>query len=191
IALVCAGSTQPAAAWILDVASGAMRQLTHSPHPGVDLSKLVRPELVRFKAHDGLDLSGWFYRPAGASAPYPTVLSFHGGPEGQERPFFSSQYQALLARGIAVFAPNVRRSSGFGKKFVNLDNGELRFKGVRDIEACVAAAVKSGADPKRIGIMGGSYGGYMVMAGLTEYPKLFAAGADLFGVVNFETFFKH
>jgi dipeptidyl aminopeptidase/acylaminoacyl peptidase len=191
IALVCSGSTQPADVWILDVASGALRQVTHSPHPGVDLSKLVRPELVRFQAHDGLDLSGWFYKPTGATAPYPTVLSFHGGPEGQERPSFSSQYQALLARGTAVFAPNVRGSSGFGKRFVNLDNGELRFNGVRDIEACVAAAVKSGADPKRIGIMGGSYGGYMVMAGLTEYPKLFAAGADLFGVVNFETFFKH
>ena len=120
------------------------------------------------------------------------VLSFHGGPEGQERPGFSSTYQALLARGIAVFAPNVRGSSGFGKRFVNLDNGALRVDGVKDIEACVDAVVKAGdADPKRIGIMGGSYGGYMVMAGLTEYPDLFAAGANLFGVVNFETFFAH
>ena len=75
------------------------------------------------------------------AAPFPAVLSFHGGPEGQERPSFNSQYQALLARGIAVFAPNVRGSSGFGKRFVNLDNGALRFDGVRDIEACVAAAV--------------------------------------------------
>src|SRR5262249_60844374 len=190
IALVCAGSTQPAAAWILDVASGAMRQLTHSPHPGVDLSKLVRPELVRFKAHDGLDLSGWFYRPAGASAPYPTVLSFHGGPEGQERPFFSSQYQALLARGIAVFAPNVRGSSGFGKKFVNLDNGELRFKGVRDIEACVAAAVKSGADPKRIGIMGGSYGGHKVMGRPTRDPQPLPPGAGPFRGANISYLLK-
>jgi dipeptidyl aminopeptidase/acylaminoacyl peptidase len=120
------------------------------------------------------------------------VLSFHGGPEGQERPGFNSTYQALLARGVAVFAPNVRGSSGFGKKFVNLDNGALRFDGVRDIRSSVDCVVKSGAaDPKRIGIMGGSYGGYMVMAGLSEYPELFAAGADLFGVVNFETFFQH
>ena len=120
------------------------------------------------------------------------MLSFHGGPEGQERPGFNSTYQALLARGIAVFAPNVRGSSGFGKRFVNLDNGALRVEGVKDIKDCVDAVVESGvADPKRIGIMGGSYGGYMVMAGLTEYPDLFAAGADLFGVVNFETFFKH
>jgi dipeptidyl aminopeptidase/acylaminoacyl peptidase len=192
LALVCSGSAMPADVWVLDLVSGSLRQLTRSPHAGVDLAGLVRPELIRFPAHDGLELSGWLYRPTAGAAPFPIVLSFHGGPEGQERPSFNSQYQALLARGIAVFAPNVRGSSGFGKKFVNLDNGALRFDGVRDIEACVAAVVKTGvADPRRIGIMGGSYGGYMVLAGLTQYPQLFAAGADLFGVVNFDTFFKH
>jgi dipeptidyl aminopeptidase/acylaminoacyl peptidase len=191
LALVCSGAAMPADVWVMDVSTGTLRQLTRSPHAGVDLSKLARPELVRFAAHDGLPLSGWLYRPKAGAGPFPVVLSFHGGPEGQERPSFNSQYQALVARGIGVFAPNVRGSSGFGKKFVNLDNGALRFDGVRDIEACVAAAVRAGADPRRVGIMGGSYGGYMVMAGLTEYPNLFAAGADLFGVVNFETFFKH
>ncbi|MEO8190248.1 MAG: S9 family peptidase [Acidobacteriota bacterium] len=191
LALVCSGSATPADVWVLDIAGGTMRQVTRSPHAGVDLSKFVRPELLRFPAHDGLELSGWLYRPPSKGASFPVVLSFHGGPEGQERPSFNSQYQALLARGIGVFAPNVRGSSGFGKKYVNLDNGALRFDGVRDIEACVTAAVKAGANPKRVGIMGGSYGGYMVMAGLTEYPQLFAAGADLFGVVNFETFFQH
>ena len=191
LALVVSGAATPADIWVMDVGTGAFRQVTKSPHAGVDLAKLVRPELVRFKAHDGLDLSGWFYKPAAGAAPFPAVLSFHGGPEGQERPNFSSLYQALLSRGIAVFAPNVRGSSGFGKRFVNLDNGAQRVEGVRDIRDCVDAIVKTGvADPARIGILGGSYGGYMVMAGLTEYPNLFAAGADLFGVVNFETFFK-
>jgi dipeptidyl aminopeptidase/acylaminoacyl peptidase len=122
----------------------------------------------------------------------PIVLSFHGGPEGQERPGFNSMYQALVSRGIGVFAPNVRGSSGFGKKFVNLDNGALRENGVKDIKASVDYVISAGvADPKRIGIVGGSYGGYMVMAGLTEYPDMFAAGANLYGVVNFETFFKN
>jgi len=152
----------------------------------------VQPRLVQYAAHDGLQLSGWLYEPRQGQAPFPTVLSFHGGPEGQEQPGFSSTYQSLLACGIAVFAPNVRGSSGFGKKFVNLDNGALRVDGVSDIRATVDCVVRSGVtDPKRIGIMGGSYGGYMVMAGLTEYPDLFAAGANLFGVVNFETFFAH
>ena len=192
IATVFSGSKAPPDVWVIDLEGNTRRQLTRSPHPGVNLDELVRPELVKYKAHDGLELSGWLYRPPGAKAPYPTVLSFHGGPEGQERPFPNSTYQALVASGIAVFAPNVRGSSGFGKKFVNLDNGKLRANAVRDIKATADYLVAQNlSDPKRLGIMGGSYGGYMVMAGVTEWPDLFAAGANLFGVVNFETFFKH
>lgn len=192
LAVVASGSSAPRDIYVLDLKSQHFAQLTDSPHAGVDLTTMVRPELLRYKAHDDLELSGWLYRPKGATGPGAVVLSFHGGPEGQERPSFSPTYQALVARGIAVFAPNVRGSSGFGKRFVNLDNGALRENGVRDIKATVDYVVNAKiADPRRIGIMGGSYGGYMVMAGLTEYPDLFAAGADLYGVVNFETFFKN
>ena len=114
----------------------------------------------------------WFHerykRPKNWNVPGPVVLSFHGGPEGQERPSFNSTYQALAARGIAVFAPNVRGSSGFGKRFVNLDNGELRVNAVKDTKACADYLLANHiADPKRLGITGGSYGGYMVLAGLT------------------------
>ncbi|HEX6178263.1 MAG TPA: S9 family peptidase, partial [Thermoanaerobaculia bacterium] len=191
LALSISGADRPVDIWLMDLASGSLRQITRSQHPGVDLTTLVRPELVKYKADDGLELSGWLYRPPSAKPPYAMVFSYHGGPEGQERPSLNTTYQALLASGIAVFAPNVRGSSGFGKRFVNLDNGALRVNGVRDIEATTNHLVKSGiADPKRLGIMGGSYGGYMVMAGVTEYPDMFAAGANLFGIVNFETFFK-
>lgn len=118
------------------------------------------------------------------------MFNYHGGPEGQSRPSVSDVTQALVARGITVFAPNVRGSTGFGKRFMNLDNGPLRVDGVRDIKATTDHLVEAGiADPARLGIMGGSYGGYMVMAGVTEYPDMFAGGANLFGVVNFETFF--
>ncbi|HSH83404.1 MAG TPA: prolyl oligopeptidase family serine peptidase, partial [Herpetosiphonaceae bacterium] len=192
LAMAGSGAAAPTDIWVLDRSSGNFRQLTHSPHAGIDLAALVQPELVRFPAHDGLELSGWLYRPYDGTKPGPLVLSFHGGPEGQERPFFNRTYQALVAQGIAVLAPNVRGSAGFGKTFVNLDNGALRVNAVRDIKACVDYVVGAGiADPKRIGIMGGSYGGYMTMAGLAEYPDLLAAGANLFGVVNFETFFEH
>ncbi|HSP35327.1 MAG TPA: S9 family peptidase, partial [Thermoanaerobaculia bacterium] len=191
-AFTMSGAAMPADIWTMSTATADLRQVTRSPHPGVDLAQLVKPELVTYMAQDGVPLSGWLYRPKGAQPPYPTVFSFHGGPEGQERPSFNSTYQALLASGMAVFAPNVRGSSGFGKTFVNLDNGALRVNGVRDIKDTVDALVaKKIADPKRLAIMGGSYGGYMVMAGVTEFPDLFAAGADLFGVVNFDTFFKH
>ncbi len=192
LALTVSGATSPADVFTLEASSLRFSRLTESPHPGVDLSSLASPELLTFKAHDGEPLSGWLYRPRGAKAPGPVVLSFHGGPEGQEVPSFRADYQALVAQGIAVFAPNVRGSAGFGKRFVNLDNGALRVNAVKDIVSSVDAVVKAGvADPKRLGIMGGSYGGYMTMAGLVEYPDLFAAGADLFGVVNFKTFFKH
>ena len=191
-AFTMSGATMPADIWTMSTVTYDLKQLTRSPHPGVDLTQLVKPELITYTASDGLPLSGWLYRPRNGQPPYATVFSFHGGPEGEERPFFSGTYQALLANGMAVFAPNVRGSSGFGKRFVNLDNGALRVNAVHDIKDSVDALVKRNlAEPKRLAILGGSYGGYMVMAGVTEYPDLFAAGADLFGVVNFKTFFEH
>ncbi len=191
LVMVLSGAASPSDIWTLDLDTKQFKQITYSPHAGVDLAKMARPELIEYTAHDNVKLSGWLYRPRGATGPTPLVLSFHGGPNEQERPDFDSTYQALLARGIAVFAPNVRGSKGFGKRFLNLDNGALRENAIKDIKTTVDYVVKSGvADPRRIGIMGGSYGGYMTMAGLTEYPELFAGGIDMFGIVNFETFLK-
>jgi dipeptidyl aminopeptidase/acylaminoacyl peptidase len=127
LAITLSGAASPTDIWMVNVSTGALTQATYSPHAGVDLRSLVRPELRRFAAHDGLQLSGWLYLPTTGKAPFPMVFWFHGGPEFEERPRFNSLYQALLAEGIAVFAPNVRGSAGFGKKFVNLDNGALRF----------------------------------------------------------------
>jgi dipeptidyl aminopeptidase/acylaminoacyl peptidase len=192
LALGLISAAAPTDVWVADAATGKAVQVTHSRHDGVDLTTLVRPTLVTYKALDGLPLSGWLYRPPGAKGPGPVVFIYHGGPEGQSRPTLSTDVQALVARGVSVFLPNVRGSTGFGKRFVNLDNGALRVNGVQDIKATTDALVAQGvADPKRLGIMGGSYGGYMVMAGVTEYPDMFAAAADLYGVVNFETFFQH
>jgi dipeptidyl aminopeptidase/acylaminoacyl peptidase len=191
IAVVSTGSAAPVDIWAGRF-DGELLQITYSPHPGVDLATLVRPRLERFTAHDGLELSGWLYVPREFKAPGPCVLSFHGGPEGQERPFLNRTYQALLASGIAVFAPNVRGSTGFGKTFAHLDDREKRFDGVRDIQACADHVVRTGvADRKRLGITGGSYGGYMTMAGITEFPDLFAGAACVCGIVNFLTFFQH
>ncbi len=186
------GSNEPSNIWVYSLSSKQFKKLTDSPHPGVNLKTFATPELVTFKSFDGLELSGWLYKPTQGTAPFPTVISFHGGPEGQSVPNLNSTAQALSKGGIAFFLPNVRGSSGFGKKFVNLDNGSLRVNGVKDIKACTDYLINSGTSKKdAIGIMGGSYGGYMVMAGVTEYPDMFAAGANLFGVVNFETFFKN
>ena len=177
--------------YLIEVASGAVKRATKSRHDGVDLAALIKPEFVAYSGADGVPMSGWLYRPTGAKTPTPLVFSYHGGPEGQAIPSLSPDAQALAMRGIATFAPNVRGSSGFGKAFMAMDDGAKRVDGVRDIKATTDALVALGvADPERLGIMGGSYGGYMVMAGVTEYPKMFAAAADLFGVVNFETFFR-
>jgi dipeptidyl aminopeptidase/acylaminoacyl peptidase len=190
--LTVSGSASPSDVWHLDIQSEEFSKISQTPHEGVDLASLVKPTLKTYTAHDGLELTGWLYLPPGHKRAGPMVLSFHGGPEAQERPRFRATYQALLSRGIAVFAPNVRGSSGFGKAFMNLDNGELRFDSVRDIRSTTDFVSKAGfADPDRIGIMGGSYGGYMVMAAITEYPRMFAAAANLYGIVNFETFFAH
>lgn len=186
------GATTPPNIWVLNLRTNDYRQLTESVRVGVKLDEMVHPQLARFRAHDGIELSGWLYRPQGQTTPGPLVLSFHGGPEAQERPNFNATYQSLLARNISVFAPNIRGSAGFGKEFVNLDNGPLRFNAIRDIKTCADYVIASGvADPRGIGIMGASYGGYLVLAGLTEFPDLFAAGVDICGIVNFETFLAH
>lgn len=191
LSMCLSGARLPQDIWVLDTADFSLRQLTHSPQIGLDIGQLAGASLVEYVAHDMLPLSGWLYTPRRGKAPFPTVLSFHGGPEGQEQPRFRYDYQALVAQGMAVFAPNVRGSSGFGKRFVNLDNGALRVNAIQDIATTAQHLIDSGiAMHGRIGIMGGSYGGYMTMAGLTEYPQLFAAGVNLFGVVNFKTFFE-
>lgn len=190
VALTVTGAAQPTSAWQYNFASQRYTQIAPVATPNVDLSSLVRPELRKYKAQDGLGLSGWLYRPKGFKQPGPVVLSFHGGPEGQERPVFRADYQAILAQGIAVFAPNIRGSSGFGKAFLALDNHEKRFDANRDVYDSANYLIQSGVGAKdRLGIVGGSYGGYVVMMAVTEYPDTFAAGADLYGIVNFETFF--
>jgi dipeptidyl aminopeptidase/acylaminoacyl peptidase len=192
LALTCTGSVMPRDIWLVDIATGDLIQATHSPRGSLEMGSLVRPELVRFAAHDELELTAWLYLPSEVALPAPLVVNFHGGPELQERPVLNSTYQAILSAGIAVLAPNVRGSAGFGKRFSQLDNGALRFDAIRDIETCVDFVVTRGiADRQRIGIMGGSYGGYMTLAGLVAYPHAFAAAVDICGMVNFETFFAH
>ena len=122
----------------------------------------------------------------------PVLVDIHGGPESQRRPSFHAVKQYLVHRGYAVFEPNVRGSSGYGREYQSLDDVERRMDSVADIEACVDwLADHPAIDPDRIACMGGSYGGFMVLAAMTEYPDLWAAGVDIVGIANFVTFLEN
>ncbi|MFI7599283.1 S9 family peptidase [Actinoplanes sp. NPDC049681] len=185
LAFTAEGPGQPHGVWTWD-GEQLLAVSAEEAAPGT-----VYPTLRRFPSHDGLEISGWLFEPATAG-PHPTVLWLHGGPEAQERPGHGPLFQSLVDRGIAVFAANVRGSSGFGRSFVNADNGPLRRAAVADVAACVEHLVGAGvADPARVGCMGRSYGGYLTLAALTTYPELFAVGIDVCGMSNFATFYEH
>jgi dipeptidyl aminopeptidase/acylaminoacyl peptidase len=154
------------------------------------VTTLVEPTLHEFRGEDGLRLSGWLFRPSGALGPLPTLIWLHGGPEAQERPTFQPLFQALVAEGIAVFAPNVRGSGGYGRTFSSADDGERRFAAITDVRAAVDFLVSAGlTDPGSVGVSGRSYGGYLTLAALAWFPDLFAVGVDVCGISDFATFY--
>lgn len=184
------GATTPRALWrvALDGGPAATRLPGSARRPGV--ARMVAPERHEYVAPDGMPLSGWLYTPREASAPNRTVVSFHGGPEGQERPAFNPLVQCLVAAGLTVFAPNVRGSGGFGRAFMTSDDGAAREASFEDVRTTVDELVTAGiAAPGRIGAHGWSYGGYLTLVALTRWPGLFAAGATLAGMSDLRTFF--
>ncbi|MGW0217495.1 prolyl oligopeptidase family serine peptidase [Micromonospora chokoriensis] len=189
LCLTAQGPVQPREVWLVDPATGAPRPLRADSGVARTGGGGVAPHLVDLRARDGLPLSGWLYRPAGPG-PWPTAISLHGGPEAQERPRYNPLFQALVAQGVAVFAPNVRGSSGFGRSFVTADNLAGRYGAIADVAACADHLIDSGvARPGQVGCLGRSYGGYLVLAVLVNFPGLFAAGVAECGISDFHTFF--
>jgi dipeptidyl aminopeptidase/acylaminoacyl peptidase len=173
--------------YLSDLKTGKIRQVTHALNPQIDPRDLVPAQVVRFKSFDGTEIPGLLYKPLQASpaSPVPGLVWVHGGPGGQSRVGYSGFLQFLVNHGYAVFAINNRGSSGYGKTFYAMDDHK---HGEGDLDDCVATkklfASTGWVDPGRIGIVGGSYGGYMVLAALAFRPKEFTAGVDLFGVSN-------
>jgi dipeptidyl aminopeptidase/acylaminoacyl peptidase len=188
LAMTLEGPGQPRAVWLFDRERSSWQAITRQSaewRPSITV-----PTLERLRAADGLELTGWLYRPTSVRAAGPAVIHLHGGPEAQERPTFNPLFQQLAARGITVFAPNVRGSSGFGHAFVNADNLERRFAAIADVAACAQYLIERGvAAPERLGCAGRSYGGYLTLAALVFYPELFAAGMDVCGMADFHTFY--
>jgi dipeptidyl aminopeptidase/acylaminoacyl peptidase len=179
----------PADVWRLHP-DAAPTRLTES-RLDVDRDALVRPTRHTVTSSDGVRVPLALYRPAGEpDAPPPVVVLLHGGPEGQSQPVFSPVVQALAAHGYAVVVPNVRGSTGYGKRYASLDDTTRRLESLRDLEAVSAWLAEAGLDPSRAALWGASYGGYLVLAGCAFQPDLWAAGVDVVGISDLVTFLE-
>ena len=180
-------SNSPSNLYVLDLESGEVQQLSDVLNPEITQEHLVKAEVVRFASFDGLEIPAIYYLPHQASEenPAPALVWVHGGPGGQSRQGFSPLIQYLVNHGYAVLAVNNRGSSGYGKTFYQMDDQN---HGDKDLKDCIAGkdwlARQAEIDPDKIGIIGGSYGGYMTMAALSFAPEEFDVGVNIFGVTN-------
>ncbi len=187
IAFYVNGDRAPSDLYVYDLASRKATRLTRALNPEINPGDLVDTQVVRFKSFDGMVIPSIYYKPQGASPQnrVPAVLLVHGGPGGQSTRGYSSLAQFLANHGYAVLAINNRGSSGYGKTFFAADDQKHGREPLWDcIESKTFLASLGHVDPARIGIMGGSYGGYMVLAALAFRPESFKVGVDIFGVSN-------
>jgi dipeptidyl aminopeptidase/acylaminoacyl peptidase len=176
--------------WSCDTETGAGERLTSSPS-AVRPEELREPELHRFPSFDGESVPTLLYRPEG-TGPFPVVIMIHGGPEAQLRPLFSPLAQFFATNGFAVAAPNVRGSTGYGKRYEHLDDVDQRLDSVADLVALHDwLGMHDWIDAGRAVLYGGSYGGYMVLAGLAFHPERWAAGIEIVGVSSLVTFLEN
>ncbi len=181
------GSHTPSNLYVYDLESAEQAKLTNVLNDEIEGEHLVTAEVVRYKSFDGLEIPAIYYKPhqANAENKVPALVWVHGGPGGQSRQNFSSLIQYLVNHGYAILAVNNRGSSGYGKTFYQMDDLNHGDKDLRDcVEGKNWLAQQAEIDPEKIGIIGGSYGGYMTMAALTYTPEEFAVGVNLFGVTN-------
>ncbi|MDT5296470.1 MAG: hypothetical protein QOJ76_3350 [Acidobacteriota bacterium] len=181
------GDRSPSNLYVYDFASKKAARLTDSLNPEINAADLVESEVVRYKSFDGMEVPSILYKPKGADAAHkaPALLLIHGGPGGQTRTGYSPLVQYLANHGYVVIGVNNRGSSGYGKTFFAADDGRHGREPLWDcVEAKKYLQTLAYVDPQKIGIMGGSYGGYMVLAALAFKPEEFAVGVDLFGVSN-------
>ncbi len=204
LAFVLSGPRHNSNVWLWDLApakgeekkTAAVRQLTRAGTAGVPLDRFVVPELIHYPTFDKRQIPAWFYLPPEEARPSegrlpPVIVYPHGGPESQYRPTFNALFQFFLQSGYAILAPNVRGSAGYGTTYLNLDNTTKRMDAVADLAyAAHWLRDQKKGDPKRLAVFGGSYGGFMVLASVTHYPELWAAGVDVVGICNFVTFLE-
>lgn len=196
IGLTFTSAKSPADAFSVDPRTIALRRWTTSETGGLDPNANAEPEQLQVKSFDGVQVSGFLYRPDAKKfpGPRPLIVNIHGGPESQSRPGFLGRNNYLINElGIAIFYPNVRGSAGYGKKFVGLDNGPFqREDSVRDIGAFLDALSKDpGLDANRFAVTGGSYGGYMCYATSVFYGPRLDGALCVVAISNFVTFLEN
>jgi len=198
LAFTFTGAARTYDLFVWDLGGDQVFPLTRSSHGGIPPEAFLTPELVHYPTFDtGADgqprlIPAWFFRPAESDRPAPVIVYVHGGPEAQSRPMFMGLLQYFLHNGYAVFAPNVRGSTGYGTAYSHLDDGRKRLDSVTDL-AYGARWLREqpGIDGRRLVVYGGSYGGFMVLAALTHTPDLWAAGVDIVGISSFVTFLEN
>lgn len=182
------GWNTPGDIYVWDIASQTTYQTFESHLAGLDPTRFVRPQSITMKARDGVQLQGLLYLPEATETPPPVLFEVHGGPTAQSRASFDAIVQYHVNRGLAVFEPNVRGSTGFGRNYTSLDDQEKRRDSVRDlIDMAAALDDMSLVDMDRAAVSGGSYGGYAVNAVLALYPGTFKAGISRYGVADWVT----
>ena len=187
VAFLVNASTSPSNVFTVDLGDGSFTQHTQALNSEIDPSHLVDSEVIRYESFDGLEIPSILYKPKGASAdnPAPALVWVHGGPGGQTRTGYSATIQHLVNHGYAILGANNRGSSGYGKTFYHMDDkkhGEVDLQDI--VYGRTYLESLDWVDNDRIGIIGGSYGGYMVMAALAFEPEVFDVGVNIFGVTN-------
>jgi dipeptidyl aminopeptidase/acylaminoacyl peptidase len=199
IAITISTAQSPGDIFTYDLGAQKLTQWTFSEVGGLNTDVFTMPELIEFETFDKTadgktrKIPAFYYKPKNHTGKLPVVINIHGGPESQTRPSFSS-FNSFLNNelGVAVIAPNVRGSSGYGKSYLKMDNGYLREESVKDIGALIEwIATQPDLDASRICVYGGSYGGYMTLASLTHYSDKLKCGIDVVGISNFVTFLKN
>ncbi len=192
IAVLLTRATRPTDIYVLDLKAGTTTRITDSFLGGLNEDDLIEPELIHFESFDGRQIPGWLYRPKG-SGPFPAILSIHGGPESQELPQYNygGVYQYWLSRGIGILAPNIRGSTGYGITYQKLIHRDWGGADLKDMEAA-AQYLQSlpWVDADRLGVFGGSYGGFACLSCVTRLPNYWAAAVDIVGPANLVTFAK-
>ncbi len=196
--LVLNTSTSPGDVYIFNIDKKKLQRWTKSEVGGLNTANFSAPELIHYPTFDKIDgkprmIPAFLYKPKNKKGPLPVIIDIHGGPEGQDLPYFSSTTQFWLNElGAAVLAPNVRGSSGYGKSFLKLDNDYKREDSVKDIGKLLDwIKTQPDLDANRVAVIGGSYGGYMVLSSMVNYNERIRCGVDIVGISNFVTFLKN